>query len=271
MGTHLTAFNQNTHGLSLAAIDVIPDTILTPNSDGTGFQVPPDFSTIAALAALGNGITRAQITAPSLEEKREVNEILPRVASAAKFSLAFPEIYSKQPEIPLVNTEIMQILESDAAGADFQHYALAWFKAPGALPAAPAGEVQRIRATASVTLTANEWSLATIVPDKSIVAGSYSIVNMIAISANLIAARLLLQNARYRPGVAGLAATEALAADFNPKKFAGDDNYLMGTFDNTTFPQVEFLSSVADTSEVIFLDVIYTGPGAATAPTPTGG
>ncbi|MGI0061015.1 MAG: hypothetical protein ACREBA_01020 [Nitrosotalea sp.] len=261
MTSHLVAFFQSTHGVSLQAIDIIPDSILTPNSDGTGFQVPPDLTTIAALAALGNGITRAQITSPSLEEKREVNEILPRVANASQFSLAFPEIYSKQPEIPLVNTEIVQILQSDGSGTDFSHYALAWFKAAGKLPDAPAGEIQRIRATASKTLTPNGWTLATIVPDKSIVSGTYSIVNMIAISANLIAARLLLQNARYRPGVAGLAATEALAAEFNPTKFCGDDNYLYGSFDNTTFPQVEFLSSAADTSEVVFLDVIYGGAG----------
>ncbi|MDE1871736.1 MAG: hypothetical protein KGI06_05865 [Candidatus Micrarchaeota archaeon] len=269
MATHLAAFNQNTHGISLAALDVIADTILTPNSADNGFQVPPDYSTIAALAALGNGITRAQIDSPSLEVKREVNEIIPRASGASKFSLGFPEIKRMKPELPLDITEIFQILQSDGAGVDFQHYALAWLKQPGPLPAPPAGEIRRIRCTASATLTANGWTLATIVPDKSIEAGTYAIVNMIAISANLIAARLLLSNARYRPGVAGFAGTEAAAVDANPGPFAGDDNYLMGTFDNTTFPQVEFLSSVADTSETVFLDVILTG-GAPAPTTPAG-
>ncbi|MDE1867536.1 MAG: hypothetical protein KGI08_07500 [Thaumarchaeota archaeon] len=266
MATHLSAFFQSTFGITLAPISVVPDTILTPDSAGDGFQVPPDYHTIAALAALGNGITRAQLEAPSLEVKREVNEIIPRVASASKFTLGFPEIYDKPGEIPLDVSEIFQILQSDSAGIAFAHYALAWLKAPGALPAPPAGEIRRIRATATTTLTANKWSLATIVPDKSIEAGSYSIVNMIAMSANLIAARLLLQNARYRPGVAGIAATEALAVDFKPRKFVGDDMYLMGTFDNTTFPQIEFLSSAGDTSETVFLDVIYNGAGPAQAP-----
>ena len=266
MGTHLAAFYQLTHGITLAPISVVADTILTPDSAGDGFQVPPDYSTLAALACLGNGLTQARIDAPSLEVKREVNSIVPRASGAAKFSLFVPEIYRKSAEIPLDPTEIFQILQSDAAGADFGHYGLAWLKAPGALPAAPQGEIRRIRATATTTLTANKWSLCTIIPEKAVEAGSYSIINMIALSANAIACRLLLQNARYRPGVAALAGTEALATDFYPVPFAGDDNYLMGTFDNTTFPQVEFLSSAADTSETVYLDVIYNGAGTAATP-----
>lgn len=267
MATHLAAWFQNTFGLSLAELNQVQDDILTEPS-GTRFQVPTDYSTLAAVAALGNGITRAQLKAPSIAVSRATPEVLPRASGAAKFSLGFPEVEIFDTELTLDPTETLAMLQSDAAGVNFSHYGLAWFKKPGPLPAMPTGQILTVRATAAVTLTAQKWSTVTPVLDNDLQPGMYELVGMIAISATCVAARAIITGANYRPGVPGLAATEALAADFNPNTFKGLEFYSMGSFAHTNVPQVQFLADSGDTSETIFFLVIRTGDVGSAPSTP---
>lgn len=259
MPTHLAAWFQSTFGLSLAELNQVQDDILTqPN--GQRFQVPTDYLSIKGLAALGNGITRAQMKAPSLDVRREKLEVLPRVQGSAKFSLGFPEFMVPTKDVDLEATETITMIQSDGAGVAFSHYGLIWLGPKGPLPPMPEGDVRRVRAVASTTLTAQKWTSVTMTPDADLEPGQYSLVGLIPISATCVAGRVIITGQNYRPGFIGFAGTEAAAADFDPRALKNPlYGYPMGSFAHTNIPQVQFLADAADTSETVFFDVIRIG------------
>jgi hypothetical protein len=82
-------------------------------------------------------------------------------------------------------------------------------------------------------------------------------VNFIAYSQNCIAARAIVQGQPYRGGVLGLSgSSESAALQFSTEfmNYFADYNY--GIFTHKAIPQFEFLSSAADTSQVVYMKVV---------------
>jgi hypothetical protein len=257
MATHLAAWSDSIDSATLTRIRNLVDDILNrPSVDR--YRVPTEYSFIHWAAALGPNITRAQIVTPTLGVQRQSLEIIPRRRGASAFSLTAIEIFKPFTPIALTPDEDLEVQAAeDAVGASAVYALIAL--GPATLPPPPAGPIRRIRATASVTLTANAWSTVTLTPDLSLEPGIYTLINFIPISAGVIAARALFVGQVFRPGMPGLAGTEAAAVDYDDALFRQLGYYAMGTFKHTDFPQFQFLSSTADTSETVIMDVVKTG------------
>ena len=264
--THLMGFFINTtFGATLANVNPIQDDIISKAGAGDRFQIPDDYHSIFAAAALGTTLTRALLTTPSLEVRREVLEIWPRRTASISFSLANIEVFKPYREIVLKSAENIILQTADTSGAGVAKYGLLWLKQPGDLDPMPDGDIRIVRATASQTLVANVWTSCTIALDKDLEPGTYALVGFLPISATAIAARAIIPRQNYRPGMPGLAGTEGAASDFD--NFGMEDlmYYRMGDFVHTNIPQFQFLSSAADTTEVIYLMLIRVGEAPVTA------
>jgi hypothetical protein len=95
-------------------------------------------------------------------------------------------------------------------------------------------------------------------PDVSLEVGTYALVGFLPISAGCIAARAIITGQVNRPGVPGVAGTESAALKLEPSYLTEIQGYLMGTFSHINLPVIQFLSSSADTSEVVYLYLVKT-------------
>ncbi len=264
MATHLAAWQQSIDSAVLAAITTVTDDVLT-RSGTLRYLVPPDYRFIRWAIASGPNVTRAQIVSPSLGVRRMNQEIVPRRRGASTLTLTGPEIYFPARPLELLPSEEIEAqVAEDAAGAS-QVNVIAALSAE-ALPAMPAGDIRRVRATATTALTAFAWTTVSMTLDTSLEPGTYSLVNFIPISANILAARAIITGQQYRPGVPGLAGTEAAAVDFDDALLRQVSYYAMGSFTHITVPQIQFFAAVADAAETVFFDVVRTGAAPTGAP-----
>lgn len=257
MGTHLVAYSSSIDSATPTQLDTLVDDVLT-RTGTTRYLVPDDYRYIMWSAALGVSLTRAYLSSPSLQVRRTYAEIIPHRRGANAFSLDGLQVHVPIAPIELTATEELEALAAeDATGAEREYVLVAL--GPGERPAIPTGDIRIVRATATTTLTANAWTTVTVTPELSLEPGEYSLIGFLPISAGCIAARALFTGAVYRPGVPGLAGSEAAARSFDPATLPGVQWYEMGSFTHLTIPQFQFLSASADTSETVIMWVVKTG------------
>jgi hypothetical protein len=123
----------------------------------------------------------------------------------------------------------------------------------GAAPITPVKLPYRtVRATSSTTLTAYQWTNGALTFDQTLPAGRYQVIGMRAQSTGLIAARLVFPGYAWRPGVIGYDAVGKV----EPLRFRFGNMGILGEFRHDSPPSVDFLSSSADTSEEVYLDLV---------------
>lgn len=246
MAFSLVAYSesQDTGGV-LSPVEAVVDQHIT--TEGDNILVPSFAPNLAGVFALGATITGAQITAPSLR-RTLLYDVAPLNVGAEPVNRPYMHDRFRNP-IPLVPSEGLQALISEGAVADEQGTVLVWLESE--FEDVGEGDIMTVKATSTTTLTAYEWSLCSITLTQQLEAGRYQVVGMKAISAGAIAARLVLPGSEFRPGV--------IAGDSIGDVTIPDQRYgkhgVFGEFEHTFVPQVEFLSSSADTSEVIYLDL----------------
>lgn len=253
--THLIAAYEALASATLARVDLVNDDILTL-SGADRFTCPKEYNAIKWAAALGGTLNRAMLVAPSLEVKRASADISPIARGGDAFTLVGPS-YCKFPrEITLDEGENAEFqMANDAGGADAV-YGLISLSKPGPLPEAPAGPIIHVYGTNATALTANVWNTRTLTLEKELPAGEYDLVGFHAFSATGIGCRVIVPGQNYRPGVpmhvgASLAAAKVYSPSENP-----DGLYSMGRFQNTQFPQFQFLASAADAAVYVIAQVV---------------
>jgi hypothetical protein len=120
-----------------------------------------------------------------------------------------------------------------------------------ALPPAPVGDLRQIRFLGTTTLSPFSWTSVSVTPEQSLEPGTYVLVHFVPISAGCIAARAIFPAGTFRPGMPGLAGAEASAVTFDPGMLSQIGYYPMGSFTHLQLPIFQFLSSSADTTEVV--------------------
>lgn len=256
MPAHLVAWTESIAPNTWVEIDALKDDVLSRTTPER-FMVPSDINNIHWAAALSANLARAYIKTPSLEVKRTLLDVIPHVRGAIKFPLDYVPIKKIEPAQALVPTEEISVWAIQNGTAAERVYALALLGSPTLEPA-PAGEIRIVRCTSATTLTANEWTSCKLTPDIALEAGTYALVGMLPISANAIAARAIITGQVYRPGVPALAGDEYVTKVLHKDWFELFGGFLFGTFTHLTIPEIQFLSSAADTSEVVYLYVIKT-------------
>lgn len=265
MATHGVAWQENIDTATLFSINNVVDDVLT-RSGTERYLVPPDYRFIHWVLASGPNLTRAAIVTPSLGVRRENYEIVPRRRGANTLSLLGPEIFKPTRPTELTGGEEIEAQAAEDAVGLSQANIIAAL-GPAELPPMPDGDIRRVRATASVTLTAFAWTSVSFTVDSTFEPGTYALVGFLPISANVLAARANIRGQQYRPVMPGFAGTEAAAVDHDPALWSMLMGYTMGSFTHITIPEIQFFSAVADTSETLFLYAIRTGaaPGGTPA------
>lgn len=237
--------SQDTAGV-LTEVEAIPDQHIT--TDGNDILVPEWAPNLVAVCALGATISQAQISSPSLRQ-RTLLDVNPLNLGAVPLGAESWKPLFPTPILLEPGEGLRALVAETAAGAE-QETVLVWLE--GEREAIPDGEVETIRCTSTATLTAYTWTLATLTLSQQLRAGTYAIVGMRAETAGGIAARLVIPGSAYRPGVIAYDGVQ----DRAPREFRPGEIGVYGTFDHRFIPQVEFLSVSADTSQVVYLDVI---------------
>jgi len=213
---------------------------------GDDIYVPRELPNLGACLFIGDNVTQAQITSPSLRRLANI-DIEPIDDSTEPHSP--PNLYNifASPR-PLDATE--QLNAKVIKGAVDYAICLAWL-ASG--PLAPVtGPIFTVRCTNTSTLTAYAWTNGALTFSQTLPTGRYQVVGMRATSTGLLAARLVFTAYSWRPGCVGHDAVSDLDNDV----FRGGRLGVWGEFDHDTPPTVDFLSVSADTSQVVYLDLI---------------
>ena len=126
----------------------------------------------------------------------------------------------------------------------------AWFQF-GMRPI-PTGAAYTLRATATVTATADAWTAGAFILDQVLPAGRYSVIGMRVVAENAIFGRLIFPAQTYRPGV--IASFDESESDFSYIRMGRMGE--LGQFDSIAQPQIEIFANGTCTSQTIYMDCI---------------
>ena len=246
MPFHLAAFTESQDSATLVPVAALRDTILSVVGDD--LRVDRVMNKIVGVYVLGPDLTRAQLRSPTLQ-RLWFPELTPLDLAAEPSSPQVFHDYRFSP-IELGPTENLNAFAAEGgAGATRATFLVLFSDAP----ISPVdGDIRTLRLTNTDTLVANAWTNGQLTLDQNLQPGEYEIVGMRYEGAGAHAARLVFREGGARPGVVGVDAQSDLQApQFRRGAFGS-----FGRFFHDALPSVDFLSNSADTSQVVYLDLI---------------
>lgn len=215
---------------------------------GNDISIPGDIPNVAGVYAVGATMTRASLVSPSIR-RRYPFEVFPIDAAATPTDpWHFHDV--SQSVITLDPDESLNFQFAESGAGAQRGSGFVWLS-DGPIQPDTAGEVFTIRATGSTTLATYAWTNCALTFNDTLPAGQYEILGMHAFSAGAIAARLVIPQYAYRPGVI----CSLTANVYDSEKFRYGNYGVFGTFSHMTPPTVDFCSSSADTSQTVYLDL----------------
>lgn len=173
--------------------------------------------------------------------------------------LDLSEIAGAGPPLVLdAQEELPAYAQQSSAGAQSAYAAVIFSDTPAKQHT---GKFFTVHALGSNTLVPNQWSTVTPVMDTGLPAGRYNLVGMRVRSAGCLFFRAIIVQQFFRPGGFGFQADTAFEASGQRNGGWG----IWGNFDHLTIPQVEVISTSADTSENIWFDLEQTSAVAGAA------
>jgi len=210
--------------------------------------IVPELNFLLGVYGVGANITAARFVTPSLRVIAE-KELAPLDRNAEPLSPPNLIDLAVNP-LELVVGEHAETKASNDAAAAVRNTVLALL---GDGPVTPvAAKYITVKATAAVTLTAYQWTNGAITLTQTLPKARYQVIGMKALSAGLIAARLVFPGYPWRPGVIGCDAI----GDQDHERFRFGRLGVFGEFDSDAPPTVDFLSVSADTAEEVWLDLV---------------
>ncbi len=246
MAFSLVGWSEVVDSATLTDIQALLDQHVT--TDGDDILVPAFASNIIGVFAFGAHITGAQISSPTLRKGLMLDVAPLNVGSEPLSPLPFVNRLDRP--IALTPGEGLRARVSEGGSAATRVGVLVWLQ--GEYEEPPEGEIHTVKATSTTTLTPYEWTLCPLSLTQQLEAGRYALVGARVESANAVAARFVIPGSEYRPGVIGFDGSHATDNGiFREGRFGK-----FGEFEHTFIPQVEVLGVAADTSEVVYLDVV---------------
>lgn len=255
MSLHLGGFGESLDGAgNTQNLAALADPLLFTSGDT--LRVPELDKIIMLAAGIASGGTgQAQLVAPSL---REIGSYLVTPVNGLADADAEPDDPVKVVDLREARLQMRHRenataeFNSDTTAAAFQ-WLLAMFY--DEIRPMPNGPVRTLRFTNTDTLVADQWTNGSIDAVEEIPAGEYAVVGMRAVSAGLVAARLVPRGSGWRPG--------AICGDVDG--YLGHPMFRNGglgewmRFVHDNVPSVDFLSISADSDQDVFLDVVKVG------------
>jgi hypothetical protein len=241
----LVAWNENfAAAATLDALTAVPDPHVRVSGDD--IWIPEALPMLAGYKVLGSTVTQARIESPTLRTLTPI-DVSPIDTGSEPTGANLARLLPLNPKAVGGGEALNVKCSVSAAG---RAIALAWLSDGPLTPIT--GEVFTVRATSATTLVANAWTNGALTFAQSLPRGRYAVVGMRALSAGLVAARLVFPGYPWRPGCIGYDAEN----DTEDDVFRGGKMGSWGEFDHDVPPTVDFLSISADTSEVVYLDLI---------------
>lgn len=236
---------------NLHQLTYVPDSILPPAGNGL---LSNALAYLMALSVVGANCVRGQFQAPSLRDYGNIDIDPVNIGTAIESPPRLND-YSMKP-IPLAVSEEWDAYAAQNNGSTSEtEYLIGWCS-DGTIQPVPPKKIVQIYWTASTTLTQNKWSLIAMTLSQPLYAGSYALVGARLLSAGALAFRFVpsggVSATTNRPGGIGVQAYDQL--DWPRQRFGGWGTWLQ--FTNTTVPQIEVLSTSADTSESGIIDIV---------------
>lgn len=231
---------------TLAAATAVQDPTIRTS---TTFAYMPPISNIVGVYPIGVTISGAQLQAPSL--KKFINyDIAPLDVSATpttpyKYLPHYLSPYVLQPN------EGLQAYLTDTAGTI--DYVIVELSDGPVAPVSPAGALT-IKATATITAVAANWTNGTLTFTQTLPVGNYQLIGFRVEAAGVVAARLFPVGGIYRPGVIARQGVSDMDAPYD--RFGGKG--VLFTFNQLTPPSLDILGTVGSKTCTVYLDIIAT-------------
>lgn len=120
--------------------------------------------------------------------------------------------------------------------------------------AIPSGQRYRIRFTSTITGSTTAWASGALTPEEVLPGGTYQVVGMDVVGANILAGRLIYPGGGYRPGCLARNAVGSIRSNV----FSNGDLGCYGAFENVALPSLEIFCVGASASQECYLDLIRT-------------
>ena len=231
---------------SLTQLNALPDQHIT--FDNKDILVPDWASNFIQAVALNSTISHSRLSAPSLRQRSELDLYPNGLATSASVITGVMNRFERP--LALTPGEGLRFSVQETASEAIDGYGLVWLE--GERTPAPDGEVETIMATSSTTTTPHSWTLCKIELSQQLRSGKYAIVGLRVESVSLLAARLVIPGSAYRPGVLGSRKASDMRNDVTTTGGLGN----WGEFEHTFVPQLEVLTSSADTAQTVYLEII---------------
>jgi len=251
MTYHVAAFSEQIAAAgTLQPIAAVPDDQLFTSGDDV--RVPQGLAFLLAAFAIGPGVSRARIVAPSLRAFANL-EIAPKLVSeVVPVEEILRQVTFTRDPLPLAVGESINF-ESDAGAAAGVGQVTGVIML-GDGPALPVlGAMRTVRATAVIAGGEGVWSSGALTFSEDLPAGVYQVMGGRCEMNSQGAFRLIFVAGGPRPG--SLAAGSDTAGDVWGQRLGGWG--IWGQFDTNQPPTLEVLAlSASTTSQVLYLDIM---------------
>ena len=256
MPFHLAGFLEDIDSAGVFAnLTALADNVLFVQGDDLRV---PELNSIVLLSGGADGVAapRFRLDSPTLAENMrfEVTAINSQDAAAVEPDSPPKLLDLRRTPLVLGIDELLRCELNNNPAAPQDQWLLCWFADGPTTPVEPAG-VFTVRGTGTGTLAVNVWTADTITLDENLRPGTYAIVGMRAISAGLVAARIVSRDQVWRPGCLGA----DVITDVESPIFRYGQMGIWTTFPFTQLPTIEFLSMSADTAQTVHLDLLRVG------------
>ena len=206
---------------------------------------------IGASFVLGNGITLARITTPTLR-LISYPAINPLQSAATPGNLPPINFYGDNGPAILKNDELA-VEATNPTGAAVTAYAGLWTQRERR--SAPGGMNTAVRCSATITQSAGAWVAGPVTFEQQLPSGRYAVTGFSVVAANALFARLIFPQQPDRPGVV----CQQAAGEYDWPIFRNGGMGWLGEFYTYAPPQLEIFATGAGASQDLFMDVIKVG------------
>ena len=245
MPMHLAAYYEVANSAAvLTQLTAVTDQAIF--TSGNDIRVPTGLAMLLGEAAMSaqTAPDSGQVQSPTLRDLAQ-QDVKPIATAVTWSDVGGIQWHGDNPR-QLTAAESVNFAILATGGAAAANYGLIWLG--DAAVKASSGAIFSVRATSTAGLTAGAWEASALTFSSTLPAGSYDVVGMHAVGANLVAARLVFIGAGFRPGVPGNP-----TADTNLwPGFRNGRAGTFGSFDVNQPPSIEALGATDTVQKYVF-------------------
>jgi len=232
----------------------LPDTHLSVVNDDL---YVPELNKLVGVWCRSQQISRARLVSPSLNRMGalDIQPLRQQWQVDMEEDAHWLDLFHMPIELDIGEALNLEIYEDTPA--DAYELGLVWLM--DSLVPVPAGRVHCIRCAGSTTVGALAWSACPLTLPSDLPSGRYAVIGAVFESATCRMGRLLFPGQTWRPGCIGIG--EEVYQSM--RSFRLGRKGVWGYFEHHAPPQAEMLCHSADTSQVVYLDVIQVRAGRA--------